>query len=105
MSNIASKKGKGWMRDLPDYRDNTPFTSTLTKKQKERGATKSVNAILAKLDLNGKSTKGKKSTLSTKIDLREWCSPIEDQGELGACTAHAGVGLYEYYERRAFGKH
>ena len=30
---------------------------------------------------------------------------MEDQGELGSCTAHAGVGLLEYYERKAFGKH
>jgi C1A family cysteine protease len=39
------------------------------------------------------------------VDLRAWCSPIEDQGNLGSCTANAGVGLLEYYERRAFGKH
>jgi C1A family cysteine protease len=35
----------------------------------------------------------------------KWCSPIEDQGTLGSCTAQAGVGLLEYFERRAFGKH
>lgn len=38
-------------------------------------------------------------------DLRKWCSPIENQGALGSCTAHAAVGVVEYYERRAFGKH
>jgi C1A family cysteine protease len=38
-------------------------------------------------------------------DLRAWCSPIEDQGSLGSCTANAGVGMVEYFERRAFGKH
>jgi C1A family cysteine protease len=32
-------------------------------------------------------------------------SPIEDQGALGSCTAQAGVGLVEYFERRAFGRH
>jgi C1A family cysteine protease len=37
--------------------------------------------------------------------LREWCSPIEDQEDLGSCTANAGVGLLEYYQARAFGKH
>jgi C1A family cysteine protease len=105
MSSIASKKGKGWMRDLPDYRDNTPNTSTLTKKQKERGATQPVSAILSKLNLNDGKSRRKKTAAATKADLRAWCSPIEDQGQLGSCTAHAGVGLYEYYERRAFGKH
>lgn len=42
---------------------------------------------------------------ATKVDLREWCSPVEDQGALGSCTAHAGVGLYEYFEKKAFGKY
>jgi C1A family cysteine protease len=37
------------------------------------------------------------------VDLREWCSPIEDQGQIGSCTAHAGVGLVEYSMRRASG--
>jgi C1A family cysteine protease len=39
------------------------------------------------------------------VDLRPWCSPVEDQGELGSCTAHAAVGIVEYFERKAFGKH
>jgi len=39
------------------------------------------------------------------VDLRAWCSPIENQLQLGSCTAHAAVGIVEYYERRAFGKH
>jgi C1A family cysteine protease len=39
------------------------------------------------------------------VDLRPWCSPIENQGALGSCTANAGVGVVEYFERRAFGKH
>src|SRR5271157_38334 len=37
--------------------------------------------------------------------LRKWCSPIEDQGQLGSCTANAAVGMLEYYERKAFGKY
>jgi C1A family cysteine protease len=39
------------------------------------------------------------------VDLRSWCSPIENQGALGSCTANAGVGIVEYFERRAYGKH
>jgi C1A family cysteine protease len=40
-----------------------------------------------------------------RIDLRAWCSPIEDQRNIGSCTANASVGIVEYFERRAFGKH
>ncbi|MHC5748363.1 MAG: C1 family peptidase [Nostoc sp.] len=43
--------------------------------------------------------------LPTSVDLREWCSPIEDQGEMHSCTAHAAITLVEYYQKRAFGKY
>ncbi|MGB7084857.1 MAG: C1 family peptidase [Phormidesmis sp.] len=42
--------------------------------------------------------------LPTSIDLREWCSPIKDQGKINSCTAHAAIALMEYYQRRSFGK-
>lgn len=37
-------------------------------------------------------------------DLRSICSPIEDQGELGSCTANAFAGLVEANERRQAGR-
>jgi hypothetical protein len=37
------------------------------------------------------------------VDLRPWCSPIEDQGEVGSCTANAVVGALEYFETRTRG--
>jgi len=43
--------------------------------------------------------------LRASADLRDWCSPVEDQESIGSCTANAGVGLVEYFERRAHGKH
>ena len=46
-----------------------------------------------------------KLPLPTAVDLRKWCSPIENQRSLGSCTAHAGVGVVEYFENRAFGRH
>jgi C1A family cysteine protease len=78
----------GWTRDLPDFRDYTP-------------ATEAVKRVTAKSQA---LTMAKKAP-ATMVDLRPWCSPIEDQGNLGSCTANAGVGLVEYFERRAFGHH
>ncbi len=43
--------------------------------------------------------------LPLSVDLREWCSPIEDQGKINSCTAHAAITLVEYFQRRAFGQH
>lgn len=38
---------------------------------------------------------GKAST-PRHVDLRDLCSPVEDQGELGSCTGNAIVGALEY---------
>ena len=35
------------------------------------------------------------------VDLRKWCSPVEDQSQLGSCSANAGVGNLEFLEIRA----
>ena len=77
----------GWERDLPDFRDYNPHT-------------KEVDSILKKSS-SLKST----AKIEPAVDLTKWCSPIEDQGKLGSCTANAGVGLLEYYERRAYGRY
>ena len=42
---------------------------------------------------------------AAQVDLRAWFSTIEDQGQLGSCTANAAVGLLEYFERRASGRY
>lgn len=36
--------------------------------------------------------------LPESIDLRSYCSPVEDQGQLGSCTAQALVGALEFLE-------
>jgi C1A family cysteine protease len=39
--------------------------------------------------------------LPASVDLRAGCSPVEDQGQLGSCTANALVGNLEFLERKA----
>lgn len=81
----------GWRRDLPDHRDyhqDHPSVQPVTDK-----ATRLVY-------LAGPNT----ARVGAK-DLRAHCSPIEDQGQLGSCTAQAGVGLMEWFQRRVYGKH
>lgn len=78
----------GWERDLLDCRD------------RHAGGTE-VEAILAK----SRSLKAAQKKLPTSIDLSKWCSPVENQGDIGSCTANAGVGLMEYFQRRAYGQH
>lgn len=61
----------GWIKDRPDYRD-----------------------------FKYSKIKPKVITLPEKIDLRDKCSKIEDQGDLGSCTAQALVGNLEFLEKK-----
>jgi C1A family cysteine protease len=61
----------GWMPDVPDHRDIM------------YGA---VNKI--------------PTTLPPMVDLRPGCSPVEDQGNLGSCTANALAGALEFLEMK-----
>ncbi|MFY9151663.1 MAG: C1 family peptidase [Prolixibacteraceae bacterium] len=88
MSESNQKLGLGWLPDYPDFRDYTMEQET-------------VKTLLTKTGILKKN----KNVLPVFVDLRPWCSPIENQGSLGSCTANAGVGMVEYFERRAFGKH
>lgn len=74
------KRATGWIRDVPDTRDYD--------------AKDIVEAI----------TLGK-APAPGKVDGREFCSPIEDQGPIGSCTAQSVVGMAEYLERRLYDRH
>jgi len=61
----------GWIPDLPDQRDHLYVAVHAAPKK-----------------------------LPAKVDLRKTCSAIEDQGQLGSCTANALVGALEFLERK-----
>ncbi len=100
MSDANAKYSMGWLRDWPDARDYTPVTDIVSRKLKDAGQKDSIKDMLQKVGV----LKAVKAP-APSADLRNWCSPIEDQDGIGSCTAHAGVGLVEYFERRAFGEH
>ena len=62
----------GWVPDRPDFRDKLYAAISAPPK-----------------------------TLPNKVDLRAGCSPVEDQGQLGSCTANALVGNLEFLEKKA----
>ena len=100
MTEMNEQRGMGWLPDYPDFRDHTVELDELPQRLKALGQRDSVKAMLKKV---GAAAAPK--ALPASADLRAWCSPIEDQGALGSCTANAGVGMVEYFERRAFGHH
>ena len=36
--------------------------------------------------------------LPPAVDLSPMCSPVEDQGEIGSCTANSVAGALEYHQ-------
>ncbi|MEI7435611.1 MAG: C1 family peptidase [bacterium] len=62
----------GWLPDVPDLRD-VPFRTVYQVPRK----------------------------LPPRVDLRAGCPPVEDQGELGSCTAQALAGALEFLELAA----
>lgn len=40
-------------------------------------------------------------TRPDRVDLRELCTKVEDQGPLGSCTGNAWVGLLEFMDRKS----
>lgn len=87
MYDCETNSGMGWIPDYPDFRDYTE-------------SHEAINAVLAPTKVLKTSAK-----IPASVDLRAWCSAVEDQKSLGSCTAHAGIGIVEYYENRTFGKY
>jgi len=97
---IRRRFSLGWLPDYPDFRDLTVEQDQVSAKLKKLGQTDSIKTMLTKAGVQ-KAPK----VLPKLVNLSAWFSPVEDQGDLGSCTANAGVGLVEYFERRAFGRH
>jgi C1A family cysteine protease len=72
---VPRNKKYGWIPDLPDQRDFSYIR------------------LAASIPL-----------LPKKIDLRSFCSPVENQGTIGSCTACALVGNLEYLKKKNFKK-
>ncbi len=68
----------GWIPDYPDARDYTRNTEGISLLLKE-------------------------SPKTAKVDLRDYCSPIVNQGNIGSCTANAASGILEYFQKRSCG--
>lgn len=100
MNNNGILRKFGWRRDLPDFRDYTVNHKEISAKLQALGNQVSIQTMLKKTGV----IKTKKTKLPETVDLRKWCSPIEHQGNIGSCTAQAGVGLIEYFENRSFNK-
>jgi len=68
---MRTTRSFGWLPDVPDHRDiRYSMVYRVPKK------------------------------LPAKVELQPLCPPVEDQGELGSCTAHALTGALEVLEKK-----
>ena len=77
--------GTGWIPPIPDMRDYTEEHPEIKPMVEKLKIPKGTDTFKFERE---------------KIDLRKYCSPIEDQLSLGSCTANAAMGIVEYYENR-----
>jgi C1A family cysteine protease len=96
-------RGLGWLPDVPkpsDYTEEHPEIASLLEETQLAVRVKQSSPSGAKKAGSGGAPA---AAVPGQVDLRNWFSPIEDQGSLGSCTANAGVGLLEYFQRKSFG--
>lgn len=84
--------GTGWLPPVYDRRDYTE-------------AHPDVAPLVERLKVPKGEARALAAALPPQVDLRPYFSPVEDQQQLGSCTANAAVGVVEYYENRAFKKY
>lgn len=77
----------GYLKDFPDIRDLSPDHED-------------IQPLLAKTAYGANVA----SALPPKVDLRQWCSPVPNQGNIGSCTAHSAMGMVEYFQNKIYGK-
>jgi C1A family cysteine protease len=84
----VQRKGFGYIPDLPHAEDFTVnnIEENVLPKNLLRGSRRPV------------------ALLPNTVNNSQWCSPYEDQGELGACGM-SSIDILEYMEKKAFGKY
>ena len=76
MSSMPTKRIYNWKKQKPDVRD---LNISHLSKVRKLTATAALPAV---------------------ANLRKWCSEVENQGNLGSCTANAWAGLLQYDENK-----
>jgi C1A family cysteine protease len=101
-SGLEQQRGLGWLPDVPKPNDYSPTHEAVAPLL---GKTAAAPHVAALKTAGARDIIAAPSALPAKVDLRPWFSPIEDQGQLGSCTANAAAGLLEYFERRTGGSY
>jgi C1A family cysteine protease len=105
MAEVFENHGLGWLPGYPDVRDHTPDEDTVHPRRRASSTDETVPVKEMLQNAGAAQPRTDAALPESVLDLEQSFSPVEDQQTLGSCTAQAGVGLVEYFERRAFGRH
>lgn len=87
----------------PSYGKNKKKSVTSTKKSKRTPTiyeSKKYHWVADKPDSRDYSFDATATIIPEKVDLRQYCTPIENQGRLGSCTGQAIAGAIELLNKR-----
>ena len=89
-------------RTIINTDEDHTFNKPVTKKIKVRTLANKLNLQWVPDKLDSRDYKYKITTKSSpnSVDLRSYCSPIENQGSLGSCTGQAIAGAIELLNKR-----
>jgi C1A family cysteine protease len=99
LTNYQRFHAMGYLPDFPSIRDYNIYTDEVNDERRVLSE-EPVNFMLSKAGVAEVPQR-----LPLETDLRPWFSLIEDQENIGSCTAQAGIGLLEYFEKKAFGSY
>jgi C1A family cysteine protease len=91
MAETQRREGLGY---VPDPHSNRDYNSTHEK----------VLPMFEEMGIKGSLfTAHSRYIIGAEVDLRDYCSRINQQGDINSCCAHAATGAVEYAEKRAYG--
>lgn len=103
---MEAPRALGWLPDIPkasDYTEAHPEVAPLLTKTKLAMRLATLPSIVGAIEAGGVPSSIGAPIIPARTDLRAWFSPVEDQGQIGSCTANSAVALLEYFQKRSTG--
>jgi len=110
---MEAPRALGWLPDVPkpnDYTESHEQVAPLLAKTKLAMRLATHASIVGAIEgagapsaIGGPASPFGAPIIPARVDLRPGFSPVEDQGQIGSCTANSAVALLEYFQKRSTG--
>jgi len=103
---MEAYRALGWLPDIPkasDYTEAHPDVAPLLVKTKLAMRLAATPSVVGSIEGAGLPSSIGAPIIPARVDLRPGFSPVEDQGQIGSCTANSAVALLEYFQKHGTG--